>query len=143
MSRSKQASTRKHQACAIPLLSAAALSLSLANDASALPAGPETLARNAVLGEGIILYEEELTDVSLATFYVFDKENAKPQFGARFAATKAPTGGGATSGGATSGATSGRATSGTQGWMSPWACRSSPHPACGSCCMRWGRCSAC
>ena len=29
----------------------------------------------------IILGEEELSDVSLSTFYVFDKESAKPQVG--------------------------------------------------------------
>src|SRR5262245_46752763 len=68
MSRAKQASKRKSRACALPLLSAAGLSLSAASGAAAAPVEP-------AVGHEIVLGEEEISDVSLATFYVFDKEN--------------------------------------------------------------------
>jgi hypothetical protein len=68
MSRAKQGSKRKSRACAVPLLGAAGLSVSLATGAPAATVGP-------VLGHEITLGEEEISDVSLATFYVFDKEN--------------------------------------------------------------------
>jgi hypothetical protein len=69
MSRTKQASKRKHRACAIPLLGAAGLSLSLASGAPAATVGPTA--------HEITLGEEEISDVTLATFYVFDKENPR------------------------------------------------------------------
>src|SRR5262245_30547578 len=67
----KQASKRKSRACAVPLLSAAGLSLSAASGAAAAPVEP-------AVGHEIVLGEEEISDVSLATFYVFDKENPRP-----------------------------------------------------------------
>ena len=70
MSHAKQASKRKSRACAVPLLGAAGLSLSLVSSAPAATVGP-------VLGHEITLGEEEISDVSLATFYVFDKENPR------------------------------------------------------------------
>src|SRR6188472_2756581 len=73
MSQPKQASKRKRRACAVPLLGAAGLSLSMASGASAVPVGPaaDMPTRNAEITFG----EEEISDVTLATFYVFDKEN--------------------------------------------------------------------
>jgi len=69
MSHAKQASKqKKSRACAVPLLGAAGLSLSLASGAPAATVGPAA--------HEITLGEEEISDVSLATFYVFDKENA-------------------------------------------------------------------
>jgi hypothetical protein len=68
MLRGKKASKRKSRACAVPLLGAAGLSLSMVSGAPAATVGP-------VLGHEITLGEEEISDVSLATFYVFDKEN--------------------------------------------------------------------
>jgi hypothetical protein len=67
MSHAKQVPKRKRRACAVPLLGAAGLSLSLASGASAaeVPAASHEIAFG----------EEEIADVSLATFYVFDKEN--------------------------------------------------------------------
>src|SRR5262245_52001698 len=70
MSRAKQASKRKSRACAVPLLGAAGLSLSMASGTPAATLGP-------VLSHEITLGEEEISDVSLATFYVFDKENPR------------------------------------------------------------------
>ena len=67
MSRGKKTSKRKSRACAVPLLGAAGLSLSMVSGAPAATVGPTA--------HEITLGEEEISDVSLATFYVFDKEN--------------------------------------------------------------------
>ena len=77
MSQPKQASKRKHRACAVPLLGAAGLSLSLASGASAATEVPaaDIPTQNTWVNPEITFYEEEISDVSLATFYVFDKEN--------------------------------------------------------------------
>jgi hypothetical protein len=73
MSRAKQTPKRKHRACAVPLLGAAGLSLALASGTSVGTGGPAA----AEVGHELTLGEEEISDVSLATFYVFDKENAR------------------------------------------------------------------
>jgi hypothetical protein len=76
MSRAKQTSKQKRRACALPWLGAAGLSLSLASGAAGT-GGPAADAptRNTGASHEITLGEEEISDVSLATFYVFDKEN--------------------------------------------------------------------
>jgi hypothetical protein len=73
MSHAKQASKEKRRRKALPVLGAAGLSLSLASGASSAPA-VDTPPRNTAASHEIILAEEEISDVSLATFYVFDKE---------------------------------------------------------------------
>jgi hypothetical protein len=79
MSHAKQASTkRKRSINAVPVLSAAGLSLSLASGASAAigrPAADMPTPKTGISHE-ITLCEEEISDVSLATFYVFDNEKA-------------------------------------------------------------------
>ena len=77
MSNSKQASKTKRRSKALPVLGAAGLSLSLASTASAVPGGPAVNLPTSGSGDGnqVILGEEEIADVSLATFYVFDKED--------------------------------------------------------------------
>jgi NAD-dependent dihydropyrimidine dehydrogenase PreA subunit len=74
----KQASKGKRRSKAVPALGAAGLSLSLASAASAATSGAalDTLTRNAGTNHEITLRDEEVCDVSLATFYVFDKERA-------------------------------------------------------------------
>jgi hypothetical protein len=74
----KQASKRKRRSKAVPALGAAGLSLTLASEASLATTAPalDTMTRNAGVSHEIILREEEIFDVSLATFYVFDKERA-------------------------------------------------------------------
>jgi len=59
------------------VLGAAGLSLSLASGASAAVGGlaAEMPTRNTGVSHEITLREEEISDVSLATFYVFDKES--------------------------------------------------------------------
>jgi hypothetical protein len=60
------------------VLSAAGLSLSLASGASAAIGRPaaDMPTPKTGLSHEITLCEEEISDVSLATFYVFDNENA-------------------------------------------------------------------
>ena len=74
MSRVKQASKRKTQTKAATVLGVAgALSLvGGAYGAAVNPAGNTPTANTAPL----IAFEEEISDVSLSTFYVFDHENA-------------------------------------------------------------------
>ena len=79
MSRAKQALTkRKRSINAVPVLSAAGLSLSLASGASAAISRPaaDVLTPKTGTSHEITLCEEEISDVSLATFYIFDNEGA-------------------------------------------------------------------
>ena len=78
MPQAKQASKQKRRSKALPVLGAAGLSLSLAGTASAVPGGPAGNLPTSGNGDGnqVFLGEEEISDVSLATFYVFDKEGA-------------------------------------------------------------------
>jgi hypothetical protein len=73
MSRGKQKSKQKGRAKAVTVLGVAG-ALSLAGSASRAAAGPpdDTLTANTA----VTLYDEEISDVSLSTFYVFDHENA-------------------------------------------------------------------
>ena len=78
MLRAKQASKEKRRSKAVPVLGAAGLSFSLASEASLATTAPalDMMTRKAGVSQEIILREEEIFDVSLATFYVFDKERA-------------------------------------------------------------------
>jgi len=77
MPQAKQTSKRKRRSKALPVLGAAGLSLSLAGTASAVPGGPAVNLPTSGNGDRnqVFLDEEEIADVSLATFYVFDKED--------------------------------------------------------------------
>jgi hypothetical protein len=72
----KQASKRKRRSKAVPVLGAAGL-LSLASGVVAQAAGPAANlpTRTIEPSHELTLSEEEVFDVSLATFYVFDREN--------------------------------------------------------------------
>src|SRR6476646_10327515 len=76
MPQAKQPSKRKRRSKALPVLGAAGLSLSLVCTASAVPGGPAVNLPTSGNGDGnqVFLGEEEISDVSLATFYVFDRE---------------------------------------------------------------------
>jgi hypothetical protein len=81
MTRKKQGSNRKRGRKIVPVLGAAGLSLSLAGGGSAAAAGTvvvDALTHNSIVTHEIPLGEEEIADVSLATFYVFDKEDTGP-----------------------------------------------------------------
>ncbi|SHN87030.1 hypothetical protein [Bradyrhizobium erythrophlei] len=69
--------TKKRVKAALPALGAAGLTFSMVGGASAaaVPANDATQATNYSPNQQITLGEEEIADVSLATFYVFDKES--------------------------------------------------------------------
>ena len=77
MSRAKQASKAERRIKAVPVLGAAGLSLTLASGAQGFSGTPaaDLLSRSAGVTHEITLREEEISDVSLATFHVFDKES--------------------------------------------------------------------
>src|SRR6266446_895473 len=82
MPQTKRASKRKYPKEAVPVLGVVGVSLSLAGGASAATAVPSS----DTSPPQITLSEEEIADVSLGTFYVFDKENAgTPRLGEKFA----------------------------------------------------------
>src|ERR1700730_13445965 len=79
MSRVKQASKQKRttKAAAVKVLGAAGLSFSLVDSASAstMPTAGIPQSDNTSPNQRFVLSEEEIADVSLATFYLFDREN--------------------------------------------------------------------
>src|ERR1700751_357657 len=78
MPRVKQASKRKHttKADTVKVLGAAGLGLSLASGASAstMPASGIPQSGNIPPNQRFVLGEEEMADVSLATFHLLDRE---------------------------------------------------------------------
>ena len=72
MAKAKQGFKRKRSKTALPLWAAAGVSLAMAGGASANAPVIDTPPQD--FGKRIVLAEEEVFDVSLATFYVFDKE---------------------------------------------------------------------
>jgi hypothetical protein len=79
MPRVKQASKQKRtaKAAAVKVLGAAGLSFSLVGSASAstMPTAAIPQSDNTSPNQRFVLGEEEMADVSLATFYLFDREN--------------------------------------------------------------------
>ncbi|HJY88933.1 MAG TPA: hypothetical protein VJ255_01585, partial [Candidatus Acidoferrum sp.] len=80
MPRVKQAAKRARttKATAVTALGAAGLGLSLAGSASAstIPTADTPKSDNISPSQRFVLSEEERADVSLATFHLFDRENA-------------------------------------------------------------------
>jgi len=134
MSRVKQVSKRKRltKAAAVPALGAAGLGLSLVGSASASALAtadlPQSLSTTS--NQSLVLREEEITDVSLATFHVFDKENGPRGF------TQVAMGGGCGCGGGRGCSCAYRSYGGGSG------CRGG---GCGhgGCCASWGGCRHC
>src|SRR6202023_3007503 len=88
MAQKKQSTKQKRLKKALPVLGIAGVSFSLIGGASASTSAPtaDLPSQNTSARQEIFLGEEELSDVSLATFYVFDKENTvKPQAGQQLA----------------------------------------------------------
>ena len=123
MARANQASKRNRRRKALPMLGIAGMSLSLVGGASAAIGGAATdiASQNTSPGHAGFLGEEEISDVSLSTFYVFDKENAvTPKIGEKLAW------------GCRCGGCGGCAVRGCGGCG-----------GCGGCCWSWGRCRVC
>jgi hypothetical protein len=128
-----QASKRKARKEAVPVVGVAVASLSLAGGASAATAVPtaDTPSHNTIPPQ-ITLSEEEIADVSLGTFFVFDKENAgTPRLGEQYA--RGCRCGGCRCGGCRCGRGCG--------------CRCGGCGGCGcggcGCCLSWGVCRIC
>jgi hypothetical protein len=88
MARAKLASKRRRQKKALPVMGIAGVSLALAGGAYASTGGSTTdiQSQNVSPRHEVFIGEEEITDVSLGTFYVFDKENAaRPRRGEQLA----------------------------------------------------------
>jgi hypothetical protein len=74
----KQASKQKRKTkAAVKVLGAAGLSFSMvgSTSASTMPTAGIPQSDNTLPNQRFVLSEEEMSDVSLATFYVFDREN--------------------------------------------------------------------
>jgi hypothetical protein len=136
----KQASKRKRVTKAVPALGAAGLTFSLVGGASAAVAPitdvPQT--PNYSPSQAVTLGEEEIADVSLATFYVFDKENAAAaQGGVQLARGCGGRGcGGRGCGGRGCRGCGGRGCGGCGGGWGWGGCG-------GGCCLSWGACRIC
>jgi hypothetical protein len=76
----KRVSKKTRGGKTVPALAAAGLSLTLANEASLAATAPsvDATSRKPVVSREIVLREDEIFDVSLATFYVFEKERPEP-----------------------------------------------------------------
>ena len=129
MPRAKQASKRKRvtKAAAVPALGAAGLGLSLAGGASAstLPTADMPQSLNTMADQRFVLGEEEIADVSLATFHLFDKENGS---GGTVQMARGCRCGGCR---------------GCRGCGGCRACRCGGCGGCGACCLSWGVCRLC
>jgi len=137
MSRVKQASKRKRltKAAGVPILGAAGLGLSLVGSASASALATADLPQslNTTPNQRVVLDEEEMVDVSLATFHVFDKENGTGGF------TRLAMGaGGCGCGGRGCGCRGFGESSGSNGSGSSGGRRGG-----GGCCASWGSCRHC
>jgi hypothetical protein len=129
MPRVKQASKRQRVSKSVPVLGAAGLTFSLVGGASAAAVPTTNEAKTPTLGLGheITLGEEEIADVSLATFYVFDKENTAA---ARSGVQLAWRGCGGCRG--------------CRGCRGCGGCRACRGCGCGGgCCASWGACRLC
>jgi hypothetical protein len=76
MAHAKDASKVRRRRKAVPVVGVVGMSLSLAGGASAATAPTADLPSRDGAPPQITLNEEEIADVSLGTFYVFDKETA-------------------------------------------------------------------
>lgn len=77
MAQAKQASKRKRANTSLPVLGAAGVSLAIAGGASATASTANVPSHDNASSTVITLGEEEISDVNLATFYVFDREDAR------------------------------------------------------------------
>src|SRR6516225_9454591 len=88
MPKTKRAPNGKRLKKAVPVVGAVGASVAMAGGAYATGvanSSPDVSARDTTLGPQINLSEEELSEVSLGTFYVFDKEDLS-MAGAHYAA---------------------------------------------------------
>jgi hypothetical protein len=118
----KQASKQKLVTKAAIPLGAAGLTFSLLGSASAtaVPTADVPQTTGFVPNDAITLGEEEMADVSLATFHLFDKENIGNTVQVAW-----------------------RGCGGCRGCRVGRGCRCGGCRGCGGCCRSWGRCRLC
>ncbi len=124
-----QASKKKRVMKSVPVLGAAGLTFSMVGGASAaaVPTADVAQAPTVGLGHQVTLGEEEIADVSLATFYVFDKENTASAKGGVQLAWRGCGG-----------------CRGCRGCRGCGGCRACCGCGCGGgCCASWGACRLC
>jgi hypothetical protein len=129
MARARNSSKRNRGKRAAPALGIAGVSLAMAGGASASTAGSamDVPVQNTATHHELFLGDEEISDVSLSTFYIFDKENdATLQVGEKVAW------------GCRCGCRGCRCGGCRCGWRGCWGCG-----GCGGCCLSWGRCRWC
>src|SRR5262249_12895843 len=86
MAYAKRASKRQRRMMALPAWGAAGISLAMGGSTSAAVAPTaDTPSRGTTLPSVTMLGEEEISDISLSTFYVFDKEAGGKSLGQRVA----------------------------------------------------------
>jgi hypothetical protein len=86
MARVKQTSKRKRSRTALPVWGAAGVSLAMAGSASAaVEPTPNAPSHRTASPPVINLLEEELSDVSLSTFFIYDRENTAAPRGEQYA----------------------------------------------------------
>ena len=159
MSRVKQASKQKRttKSAAVKALGAAGLSFSLVGSASAstMPTAGIPQSHNTSPNQRFVLSDEEMVDVSLATFYVFDKENV----GSGVQLARGGGCGGCRGGGGCGGCRGGGGCGGCRGCGVGFGCRGCGGCGCGfggfwyggcagcaigaGCCGSWGACRLC
>lgn len=124
MPRVKQAAkhARTTKAAAVTALGAAGLGLSLAGSASASTIPTAGIPKSDIISpnQRFVLSEEEMADVSLATFHLFDRENAGSDIQLAYV----------------------RGCRGCRGCR-VGGCRGCHVGGCGGCCARWGSCRIC
>ena len=120
--------SKRRSKAVLPALGLTGLSLSLASGATASTGEATTSLPSTSQPHEIFLGDEEISDVSLSTFYVFDKENAaQPKLGEQVAWGCRGCGcRGCRCGGCRC------------GWRGCWGCG-----GCGGCCWSWGFCRWC
>ena len=127
MARSKNSSKRNKGKRVAPALGIAGVSLAMASGASASTAASavDVPVQNTATHHELFLGEEEISDVNLSTFYVFDRENdAMLKDGVKTAYWR--------------GCRCGCARACRCGWRGCGGCG-----GCGGCCASWGRCRWC
>jgi hypothetical protein len=125
MPRVKQAAkhARTTKAAAVTALGTAGLGLSLAGSASAstIPTADAPKSDNISPNQRFVLSDEEMADVSLATFHLFDRENAGSDMQLAWV----------------------RGCRGCRACRACRGCRGCRVGGCGGCCASWGSCRIC
>jgi hypothetical protein len=75
MSRVKKSATRKFRSKGLPVLGVAGMAFSFLTGASPALAHPSLDGLSGARSHDVVLRDEEISDVSLATFYAFDRED--------------------------------------------------------------------